>query len=210
MIIDAGDIAGGRLRQAIRARMRMDEARAVRGLLADGGFERDAQARIARTARRLVRAIRQPPQGSRRNRELPSRIRPVEPRGRGADVPRRSAPAYSRQRHRRPPDPREDRLRRMAAPSRPQRIAAGQRLHLGADADRRLRAVGHARARPVRAAGPAGGALGRARGARGGARRHAHHRPPVRHGPHHRRSPRPCPRRRPATATPSTCWARRR
>ena len=58
MILDPGDIAGGRLREAIRARTRLDEGRAVRGLLDDGSFEPEARRRIERVARRLVRAIR--------------------------------------------------------------------------------------------------------------------------------------------------------
>lgn len=58
MIIDPTQIRGGRLREAIRARTRMDEGRAVRGLLEEGAFSPEARKRIDRLARRLVRAIR--------------------------------------------------------------------------------------------------------------------------------------------------------
>ena len=55
-------------------------------------------------------------------------------------------------------------------------------------------------------------ALGRAGGAPGGHRGDAHPRPPVRHGPHHRRGARPRPPRPSgrAIAIPTTCSARRR
>ncbi|MGE0651974.1 MAG: bifunctional proline dehydrogenase/L-glutamate gamma-semialdehyde dehydrogenase PutA [Alphaproteobacteria bacterium] len=58
MIIDHSDITRGRLRQAIRVRTRMDELRAVEGLIASGSFDPEAQARVARMARTLVTEIR--------------------------------------------------------------------------------------------------------------------------------------------------------
>ncbi len=58
MIIGDGDIAGGRLRRAIRARTRMDEARAVRDLLAEGAFDPEARRRVERVAKRLIAEIR--------------------------------------------------------------------------------------------------------------------------------------------------------
>jgi RHH-type proline utilization regulon transcriptional repressor/proline dehydrogenase/delta 1-pyrroline-5-carboxylate dehydrogenase len=58
MIIDDGDISGGRLRQAIRTRIRMDERRAVEALIAAGALDPDARARVARMARILVTEIR--------------------------------------------------------------------------------------------------------------------------------------------------------
>jgi RHH-type proline utilization regulon transcriptional repressor/proline dehydrogenase/delta 1-pyrroline-5-carboxylate dehydrogenase len=58
VIITSGHIRASRQRDAIRMRIRMDERRAVAGLLGEGGFEADARRRIERTARRLVRAIR--------------------------------------------------------------------------------------------------------------------------------------------------------
>ena len=58
MIIDPGHIHHGRRRDAIRARTRMDERRAVLGLLEAGSFTPEARSRIDVRARRLVRAIR--------------------------------------------------------------------------------------------------------------------------------------------------------
>ncbi|HSR55577.1 MAG TPA: bifunctional proline dehydrogenase/L-glutamate gamma-semialdehyde dehydrogenase PutA [Alphaproteobacteria bacterium] len=59
MIIDPGHIRKGRRRDAIRARIRMNDRRAVNGLLTDGSFGDAARRRIDRNARRLVRAIRE-------------------------------------------------------------------------------------------------------------------------------------------------------
>jgi RHH-type proline utilization regulon transcriptional repressor/proline dehydrogenase/delta 1-pyrroline-5-carboxylate dehydrogenase len=58
VIIDPGHIRKGRRRDAIRARIRMPERRAVSRLLTQGAFDESARRRIDRTARRLIRAIR--------------------------------------------------------------------------------------------------------------------------------------------------------
>ena len=176
------------LRAAIRDAHRRDESAADARSSPPPRSRPTRATRIAATARRLVVAVRAraPRQG--RDRRLPAGIRAVLARGRRADVPRRGAAAHPRRRHRRPADPRQDRRGRLAAPSRPFRLAVRQRLDLGADADR------PAGARPTPATRDLGSVLRRlvarsgepvVRQAVTAAMRILGR--PVRHGPHHRR-----------------------
>ncbi len=157
------------LRAAIRDAHRLDEAAADARIIAAAQLPPDAGDRIAATARRLVAGIHA-----------------VLARGRRADVPRRSLAAHPRFRHGRPPDPRQDRRRRLATSSRPFRLAVRQRLDLGLDADR-----APAAARPRWAGGrrrsrhhfaPLCRAIERAGVAAGGDRGDAHPGRPVHHG----------------------------
>ena len=176
-----------------------------------GAAGRDALDRIAERARDLVHKVRQRGWAG-RARRLPARVRALEPRGRRADVPRRGAAAHPRCRDRRSPDQGQARPRRLAPPSRRQRIALRQCLDLGADADRPGHPMEQQGEDLGRRAAPPGGAQRRAGDPPGGDPGHAHPRPPVRHGPDHRggAGARAGPRRSGAIAIPTTCWARPR
>ena len=131
------------------------------------------------------------------------------PARRGAHVPRRGAAPGARYRDHRRADRGQDRSVQLGSAPRPVELAAGQRLHLGAAAHRQ-------------------GAGRRGRGPRRGVARCGE--APGRAGDFARRWPRPCASsatnscsgatwarpwpalpswRRKATASPTTCWARR-
>ena len=145
-----------------RGGLRRRAARARRGRRPHPGAHPGARAR----ARRTCPARGRRPAG---RRGVPARIPAEHARGHHADVPRRGVAPHSRRRHRRPADPRQAERRRMVAPSRPQRLAPGQRLDLGVDADRaggarepragrRSRGMADAAAATPGRAGPASGA----------------------------------------------------
>ena len=133
-------------------------------------------------------------EGPERGRVLHAPVRPVQRGRHPADVRGRGAAAHPGQDHHRQADPRQARRRQLAQASGPQRIAAGQRLHLGPAAHRPAGQPGRRqRRRFQRRTAPAGRPRGRPRDPRGGAPGHAHHGPPVRDGPRYRGSARPQP-----------------
>ena len=78
-----------------------DDAAIVAGLLGERAAEPQAEARIDERASRLIEAIRDNAGLDRRRRGLPARVRPVDPRGAGADGARRGAAARAGRRDRR-------------------------------------------------------------------------------------------------------------
>ena len=178
---------------ASRARSRHHSHRHARGLPARRGRRGASSGRRERPRRRGPRRHRgqgggADPPGARDHQsgtdgELPGRVRPLHQGGRGADVPRRGAAQGARRGDHRRADRGQDRAVRLGQASRPLRLAAGQRLDLGADADRQG---------PGRARGPDGRAARRRQAARRAGdphrRRAGHARagPQLRARPHHR------------------------
>ena len=142
-------------REAIGEALLADEGPLVEALIAKARFSDAERCRIEALAMRPRQGGARRPQGERRRRFLPARIWAVERGGGAAALPRRGAAAHPRCRHRRPADRGHDRLGRLVAPSRPLRLGPGQRLDLGADADRAHRRLEREQAGRPREHGPA-------------------------------------------------------
>ena len=123
------------LRAAITAATRPPEPALLAGAARAGaaGSSRRSRRARARAARRPRRARADARVGPSRPGAGPAAgVRPQLERGRGADVPGRSAAAHSRRRHPRRADPRQDLERRLALAPRPEPVAVRQRRDLGA------------------------------------------------------------------------------
>ena len=128
--------------------------------------------------------------GPGRDRRIHAAVRPGQRGRRAADVRGRGAAAHPRPGHHRPPDPRQAGRGRLEAPHGPVRVAAGQRLHLGPDADRAAGGPGRRhQARRARRLQARDRPRGRAGDPAGGAPGDADHGPPVRDGAHDWRRP---------------------